>query len=189
LGIIYSSIEENGPIASTISGLDHLEGKTVAVIGMYGTFEAGIFVSVTSRNLLTERVVSGGSITLDADERSYDRYEVGLSFEVNVRPMAINTNAGTRSGQNVMREKKLVRMNVRFYKSAGIYIDGNPVPIRQFGSAGTLNSIGTAITAVSGIVEDNNGGNGWGIDVSPLITGPDSMPFQIQSIECEVESS
>jgi hypothetical protein len=187
--MLDSSIEENGPIASTISGLDHLEGKTVAVIGMYGTFEAGIFVSVTSRNLLTERVVSGGSITLDADERSYDRYEVGLPFEVNVRPMAPNTSAGTRAGQNVMREKKLVRMNVRFYKSAGIYIDGNPVPIRQFGSAGTLNSIGTAITAVSGIVEDNNGGNGWGIDVSPLITGPDSMPFQIQSIECEVESS
>ena len=186
--MLDSSIEEDGPISSTISGLDHLEGKTVAVIGMYGTFEAGIFVSVTSRNLLTERVVSGGSITLDADERSYDRYEVGLPFEVNVRPMAPNTSAGTRAGQNVMREKKLVRMNVRLYESAAVYIDGNPVAIRHMGPEPT-NSLNAALTPVSGIVEDNNGGNGWGIDVSPLITSPDSMPFQIQAIEYEVESS
>ena len=87
-----------------------------------------------------------------------------------------------------MREKKITRMNIRVYESANVYIDGNPVPVRAFGES--VNSpVGTPFDIKTGIIQDNNGGNGWGVDVVPVITVPDAAPFHIQAIEYEVESS
>ena len=103
-----------------------------------------------------------------------------------VKPMPLNTNMG--KGQNAMKQKKITNMNFRFYESAGIYIDGNPSPIRNFDVAAN-SPLGTPFEIRTGIIEDNNGGNGWGIDVAPLITVPDAAPFHIQAIQYEVESS
>lgn len=187
--MLDSSVKQEGVASDkVIDGLDHLEGKTVTVIGEDTSDGDEGNLVVDSRVLLSSKTVSSGQITVDDDETGYDRYEVGLPFDVSVRPMAPNTNAGTRAGFNVMREKKIVRMNIRMHESAVVYVDGNPVPIRVLGPE-TVNSLNSNIVPVSGIIEDNNGGNGWGIDVSPVISSPDSMPFHIQAIEYEVSSS
>lgn len=187
--MLDSSIKAEGTLSNgEITGLEHLEGKNVTVIKeeLYDPSNP-LTPGPSARTHLPSRVVTAGKIKLTSSEMG-KQYEVGLPFNVAVKPMAINTNSGTRSGQNVMHEKKIVRMNVRFYNSSLVYIDGNPVPIRHFGPEET-NSLNVLITPVSGIVQDDNGGQGWGIDVSPLITSPLSMPFQIQAIEYEVESS
>jgi len=114
--------------------------------------------------------------------------EVGLNFNVKVKTMPVNTSPGTRLGQNSMREKKICRMNLRVHETAGVYVDGNPVAIRQFGAAPNT-PLNTSFTPKTGIIEDNNGGNGWGVDVAPEITVPDPTPFHLQAIEYEVESS
>ena len=100
--------------------------------------------------------------------------------------MPLNTNMG--SGFNVMRQKKITNMNLRVYQSGGIYIDGNPVPVRNFGDSSD-SPLGTPFKVKSGIIENNNGGNGWGINVAPRITVPDAAPFHLQAIQFEVESS
>ena len=100
--------------------------------------------------------------------------------------MPLNTAAP--AGQNQMREKKINRMNLRVYESSGVYIDGNPVAIRQFGDAAN-SPLDSNLPEQTGIIEDNNGGNGWGIEVQPIITVPEPTPFHIQAIEYEVESS
>jgi hypothetical protein len=74
------------------------------------------------------------------------------------------------------------------YESAGVYIDGNPVPVRNFGQA-VDSPLGTPFEVRTGIIQDNNGGKGWGIDVVPEITVPDPAPIHLQAIEYEVESS
>jgi hypothetical protein len=69
-----------------------------------------------------------------------------------------------------------------------VNIDGNPVPIRNFGAAAD-SPLGTPFEIRTGIIQDNNGGNGWGIDVVPEITIPDPAPIHLQAIEYEVQSS
>lgn len=158
---------------STLSGFDHLEGETVVVS--------------VDNTILSSRVVSGGNITLTAEESaSYDSsntLEAGLNFEVTIEPMPINTNIG--SGENFMRLKKIVRINLRVLETAGMYVDGVPVPSRTFG----LSTLDEPVEKFTGILRDIYPVAGWNRDIMPIMTFPDPTPFHIQAIEFEVESS
>lgn len=79
-------------------------------------------------------------------------------------------------------------MNLRVYESAGIQIDGNDVPIRKLGEAED-SPLNTPYTPRTGIIQDNNGGNGWDVEVVPEITVPKGTPFHLQAIGYEVSSS
>jgi len=161
---------------SNITGLDHLDGEEVQVL-------------VDDENyVLDSRTVSSNQVTLDANEEYSGDYEVGLLFTTTIKPMPLNTNIG--SGQNQMRLKKIVRMNVRVYESSGIYIDNIPVPIRAFGPAGDTSPLSPeSIVPTSGIIEDVYDINGWGREVVPTITCPDPTPMHIQMIEYEIEGN
>ena len=240
--LLDASIILGNVSATTVSlGTSHFNNATVSVIGSGNNLDKRT-VSNTGTITLTTNELSGGPLNL----------EVGLNFVPTVKPMPLNTNMG--KGQNAMKQKKITNMNFRFYESAGIYIDGNPSPIRQMttfyntfaflinsgtpvvGNSYSVNGatyfansfVGAILTATrtsgrgalpasgnligtpnltylsvdatnsplgepfeirTGIIEDNNGGNGWGIDVAPLITVPDAAPFHIQAIQYEVESS
>jgi len=175
--LLDSSIKLTNQSSTTVSlGHQHLNGATVSVIG--------------NGNNLDKRVVSGtGTITLTAEELSGGNLdlEIGLNFVPKIVPMPLNTSSQA-SAQNAMREKRINRMNLRMYKSAGIYIDGNPVAVRNFGDTND-SPLGTPFEVRTGIIQDNNGGKGWGIDVVPEITVPDPAPIHLQAIEYEVESS
>lgn len=158
---------------ASLSGFDHLNGQSVVVS--------------IDNTIIDSRVISGGVLTLTAEEAaSYDSsntLEAGLNFDVNIQSMPINTNIG--SGENFMRLKKVVRMNIRVLSTAGMYVDGVPIAGRYFG-AGTLDS---PVEIFSGVLDDIHPIDGWSRDVMPLITFPDPTPFHIQAIEMEVESS
>ena len=142
----------------------------------------------TENYVLDRRTVSSNKIVLDSNEEYSGDYEVGILFTPTIKPMPLNTNIG--SGQNQMRLKKIVRMNLRVYESSGIYIDGIPVPIRSFGEAGITSPLtNESIVPTSGIIEDVYDINGWGREVIPTITCPDPTPMHIQMIEYEVEGN
>ena len=167
-----STIFNPGPTDTTIGGLFHLNGLTVQIVA------DGI--------VLTERTVNAGQITLTAEEVGYTNVEVGLNFPVEIKGMPLNTNIG--SGENQMRIKRIVRMNIRVYESYGYYVDGQPMPIRAFDYA--LNSpLNTSPNAKTGIIDDVLNNIGWTRDEMPSITAPDPTPVFIQMIEYEVESS
>jgi hypothetical protein len=175
--LLDSSVKVSNQSSTTVSlGHQHLNGATVSVIG--------------NGNNLDKRVVSGtGTITLTAEELSGGNLdlEIGLNFVPKIVPMPLNTSSQA-GANNAMREKRINRMNLRMYESAGVYIDGNPVPVRNFGQA-VDSPLGTPFEVRTGIIQDNNGGKGWGIDVVPEITVPDPAPIHLQAIEYEVESS
>jgi hypothetical protein len=167
-----------------IDGLDHLEQETVTVVTRNG------FNDAYENYVIGSQPVAGGSIILDLNDAfSLVTYEVGLPFVPTIKPMPLNTNIG--SGQNQMRLKKIVRMNLRVYESSGIYIDDIPVPVRSFGEAGVTTSplAGGSIIPKTGIIEDVYDINGWGREVVPTITCPDPTPMHIQMIEYEIEGN
>ena len=167
---------------------NHLNGETVSVVAR-GT-------------PLPKRVVqtdgSSGYIVLTNGEKSFILeqdpatgvidVEVGYNFIPKIKSMPLNTNSQSIAGQNQMRQKKITRINLRVYKSSGVYIDDNPVAIRQFG--GTADSpLNENLPEQTGVIQGENSGNGWNIEVQPIITVPEPTPFHIQAIEYEVESS
>ena len=169
--------------AGVIDGLDHFDGESVKAITREG------YQDKNEGYVLSSYTVSSGEITLDASEQySLTTYEVGLPFVPTIKPMPLNTNIG--SGQNQMRLKKIVRMNVRVYESSGIYIDDLPVPVRSFGAAGITSPLtNESIVPATGIIEDVYDINGWGREVMPTITCPDPTPLHLQMIEFEIEGN
>lgn len=157
--------------SATVSGFDHLANQLVRV--------------VANGSVLDDKTVNGsGEITLTAEEFAAHPsgiLEAGLNFVPTIQPMPVNTNIG--SGENFLRLKRIVRMNLRVYQNAGIYIDGEPVPARAFGDG-----FG-GLTPYTGIIDDWADLNGWNRDVMPVITCPDPTPMHVQAIEYEVESS
>ena len=167
-----SIIFNPGATDTQITGLGHLQGETVQIVA------DGI--------VLPERTVVGSKIILTSEEVGYTNVEVGLNFPVEVTGMPLNTNIG--SGENQMRIKRIVRMNIRVYQSYGYYVDGQPVPIREFGYS-SVSPLDTSPNSKTGIIEDVLNTIGWTRDAMPSITAPDPTPVHIQMIEYEVESS
>jgi hypothetical protein len=173
--------------------LDCSVKKTAAQLGIGAVthlFNEQVQIIVDDKGyVLPPRTVGTSNvITLDPDEVYAGDYEVGLLFTPTIKPMPLNTNIG--SGQNQMRLKKIVRMNVRVYESSGITIDGIPVPIRAFGPSGDESPLSPeSIVPTSGIIEDVYDINGWSREIMPTITCPDPTPMHIQMIEYEVEGN
>ena len=189
--LVDAGIKISNQSATTVQlGTNHLDSLTVSVSARLTSDPTGAYYTLPARAVLAGGGGVNGTITLTSDELSAGNLDlqIGLNFVPRIIPMPLNTNSQSIAGQNQMREKKITRMNIRVYESAGVYIDGNPVPIRQFGAAGD-SPLGTSFTPKTGIIQDNNGGNGWGIEVVPEITIPDPTSFHIQAIEYEVESS
>jgi hypothetical protein len=80
------ALEYSGSAATTISGLSHLEGKTVGVLADYSVHP--------------DEVVASGAITLDA---AASRAIVGLSYEsrLTTLPVDFSGRMGAQTGQSV----------------------------------------------------------------------------------------
>ena len=164
----------------------HLDGETVSVVArgtpldnrVVQTDPASGYIILTDaeKSFILEQPPSPGVIDV----------EVGYNFIPAIKSMPLNTAAP--AGQNQMRQKKVTRINLRVYKSSGVYIDDTPVPIRQFGEA-VDSPLDENLPEQTGVIQGANSGNGWNIEVQPLITVPKPTPFHIQAIEYEVESS
>lgn len=101
------------------SGLDHLEGETVDI--------------VADGYVAAQQTVSGGAVTLD---RAAYSVEIGLHYDSRIvtLPPEIGTAEGTAQG-NAMSVHEIV---VRFYKSKGGTVNGQPVLSRSFGTGAVL---------------------------------------------------
>ena len=165
------------PFSMAYSGFDALAGEKVQLV--FGS------------TILPERFVTvAGQVFLSSSEQQLTgaNLHIGFNFIPKIKPMPINSRAAN-SSQNVLRQKRINRMNMRVYESGGISIDGSLVGIRSFGDANNSPLNPATLAPVTGIIEDNNGGNGWDREVAPVITQTLPAPLHIQAISYEVSSS
>ncbi len=162
-----------------IDGIDHLEGETVKVSAIDR-------LNISNVIVLDDRVVTGGKIYMEENEEQYIAVQVGLEYIPELKPMPINTNIG--SGNNAMRLKKIIRMNIRVKDTIGLTVEGEPLPVRSFGEASET-PLDNYISGETGIIDDVLSTMGWIRDDMPIFTVPDQTPCTILNIEYEVESS
>lgn len=97
MAFVDSALEYTGAATTTLSGLTHLEGKTVKV--------------VLNGSTHPDCVVSGGAITL---ERSTTQAWVGLAYTSRLRTMKPDAGANTAG-----KTKRVSRVTVRVYNAIG----------------------------------------------------------------------
>jgi len=97
---VDSGLTYNGAAASTLTGLDHLEGETVKILAN-GAAHA-------------DKVVASGQIVLD---RTTTKAQVGLGYTSTLvtLPLEVATPTGTSQG----KKKRISQLLLRFYQSLG----------------------------------------------------------------------
>lgn len=95
---VDSGLTYSGSAATTIVGLDHLEGETVKVFGD-GVVQA-------------DRTVSGGAITID----SASKVQVGLGFDARLQTMRLEAGAADGTAQG--RRKRIQQLILRVDQAA-----------------------------------------------------------------------
>jgi hypothetical protein len=87
-------------VYKTLTGLSHLEGKTVSVLA--------------DGAVQPDEVVSAGSVTID---RFANKIHVGLPYTSTLQPMRLE--AGVADGTAQGRTKRVHNLTIRFYKTLG----------------------------------------------------------------------
>jgi hypothetical protein len=163
---VDSGLTYSGPPATTISGLSHLEGKTVSILA--------------DGAVHPQRVVTSGSITLDV---AASVVQVGLPIQADLQtlPMALMINDGS-FGQG--RFKNVNKAWLRVYRSSGIFVgpDANHLTeVKQrttenYGVPPRLKSEEVAVVVVPS----------WGDSGQIFVRQYDPLPLTVLSITAEV---
>jgi hypothetical protein len=169
-GTGYTAYKSSGYVRKcviTVSGLNHLEGKTVTILA--------------DGSVNTTQVVSGGSITLN-DYAS--RVHVGLGYECNLETLNIDfpMNNGTIQG----RTKKICNVTIRFENTYGGYVgingDNNLEVIEQT-LATIMGKPGDLVTGDKKVSPYAD----FETNATVYIRQPDPLPMTVLAIMSEVE--
>ena len=95
------------PSTTTVTGLSHLEGKTVKVIA--------------DDSMQNDKVVSSGQITLDAVPTTY--VEIGINYTPTVKTLPVELKLS--SGNIVAQKKRIIEATANLYLSQNLTLNGN----------------------------------------------------------------
>ena len=106
-------LQYSGAPATSVSGLDHLEGKTVAILG--------------DGSVVPGQVVTGGTVALDG---AYSKVIVGLPYIADLE--TLNLELATQTGPTAQGQmKKIARVTVRAKDSRGIQVGVNQAALQE----------------------------------------------------------
>ena len=159
---VDSGLTYSGSAATTISGLDHLEGQTVSVLA-----NGSLHPNVT---------VSSGAVTL---QRSTTKAHIGLPFTSKVETLRVD--GGSALGSSQGKVKRISEVTIRLFRSVGLKVGTSSseldiVPFRDSGDA-----MDTAIPLFTGdkTVEFRGG---YDDDATIVIQQDQPLPMTILAI-------
>ena len=146
-----------GIAANLIGGLEHLEGRTVSIVGDGAVYP--------------DQVVAGGTVALAGGPRA-TKIEAGLNYLSRLRTLKPEVAGfGTVQG----RQKRTARLVLRLYKSMGFRLNDAVVPFRQGQDA-----LGTGPAVFTGDLDLAN--LGWSTDGMNVIEQPLPLPLTLLGI-------
>lgn len=140
------------------SGLDHLEGETVSVIG------DGV--------ILSDTVVSGGQVTIS---RAASAVTIGLPYTTTIETLMqdISTSTGSLMGNS----NRIGEVSIRYLNTYGCKVNGDAITFRRYDTS-ILDDVPVEFTGIKRIET-----LGWERgDVTVTITQEDPLPFHIQQV-------
>jgi hypothetical protein len=121
----------DGVAATTITGLDHLEGETVKVLADGATHP--------------DRTVASGSITL---QRSASKVHVGLGYQR--RGQTLRVEAGAADGTAQGKTKRIHRVTFRLHNTLGLKYGPSFDKLSPLIDRSTADALGQAVPLFSG---------------------------------------
>ncbi len=161
-------LQYDGAATTTLSGLDHLEGEEVAIVG--------------DGNVLPRRTVTDGSITLAT---AVSKASVGLPYtaEIETLEMEAEVAGGMATRKRAVKEVHLLINNTR-----ALFVGaGQGEQLDEIAQRSTSQDYDSAIPLESGWRSVRVQG-GWSKQGRVYIQSPEPMPFEILSIRPELVS-
>jgi hypothetical protein len=160
---VDSGLSYDGPPATIISGLDHLEGETVSILA--------------DGAVLPQQVVTSGGVTL---ENAASKVHVGLPFVAQLQTLPARNEADT--GDGVFKNVNDVHLRVN--NSSSIFAGPSFDKLRQFKQRTTepFGSPPNLFTGVASIVIDPQ----WNSDGQVCVQQSDPLPLSVLSMSLEV---
>jgi len=128
---VDSGLTYTGSAATTISGLDHLEGQSVSILADGATHP--------------NKTVSSGSITLD---RSTTKAHIGLGFNSTLQTMRVD--AGGTEGTAQGKIKRIHDITLRLFRTVGIQVGSSESEIDRIPFRSSADSMDTALSMFTG---------------------------------------
>tara|TARA_R100000700_G_scaffold40105_1_gene54761 strand:+ start:3592 stop:6054 length:2463 start_codon:yes stop_codon:yes gene_type:complete len=152
----------------SLSGLAHLEGQTVSVLG-----DGAVHPDVT---------VSSAAVTLN---RYVTKAHVGLSYNSTLRTLRVD--AGSAAGTSQGKTKRINELTVRLYRSVGLQVgrDADNLDVVPFRSSATL--MGSAIGLYTGDKDIELNGN-YDTDGQITIRQTQPLPMTVLAVYATVST-
>ena len=152
---VDSGLTYSGSAATTISGLNHLEGQSVAILAD-GAAHAN-------------KTVSSGAITLD---RSVTKAQIGLPFTSKLETLRID--AGSAMGSSQGKNKRIGEVTVRLFRTVGLKIGTSSTELDTIPFRSSSDGMDTALTLFTG---DKTAEFNGGYDDDATITIVQDLPL------------
>ena len=157
----------DGEPTDTFSGLDHLEGETVSILG-----DGAVYA---------EQVVTDGSITINNE---VEKAHVGLPFEYKVSPMRLDVTTG--AGATLGSIKNISELSISFLETLNArYGDGTDTYDIDWRTTEVYGSPPDMFTGLKTVAFDG----GFSAEDTIIISGRDPLPATIRSITARIEKT
>ena len=157
-----SQLSYSGSAASTISGLDHLEGQTVSILADGASHP--------------DKTVTSGSVTLD---RSALNVKVGLAYTSLLQTMRLN--AGSQNGTSQGKTKRIYDITVRMFETIGVEVGPNLNDMERIPFRSSADLMDEGIPPFTGDKEVEFRGN-YETDGFIFVRQTQPLPFTILSL-------
>ncbi len=159
---VDSGLTYSGSAATTISGLSHLEGQTVKILGNGAAH--------------TDKQVSSGAVTLD---RAVTKAHIGLSYNSILQTMRID--AGGMQGTSQGKIKRVNDVTVRVYRSLGVRVGSSSSQTDLIPFRTSASPMDKAVEMFTGDKEVEFDG-GYETDGHVVVTQSQALPLTVLAL-------